>query len=386
MYFNEEHNLFREGFRSFLQKEVVPHIDSWEENGKIDRFIWKRFGEMGYFGLNYPSAYGGLDLDLFYTVIFLEELQRINSGGFAAAMWAHVYLAMSHLNTEASPAIKEQYLSQSISGEMIGCLCISEPFAGSDVAGMRTTAVKDGDTYVINGSKTFITNGVYSDYLVVSAKTDPDQKHRGISMFLVDRDTPGLSATKLDKLGWRASDTGEISFDNVVIPETHLLGIEGNGFAYLMQHLALERLIMGINAHARAEYALEYATQYMSERQAFGKHLTEFQVLRHKVAKMASNVEMHKTFNYTITQRLNNGDYVVKEASMSKMLSTKMADEVIYDCLQMLGGYGYMEKYPMARYFRDSRLGPIGGGTSEILCEVIAKMVLDKKVYEKAAT
>ncbi len=386
MYFSEEHKFFREGFRSFLKKEVVPHIDTWEESGKIDRFIWNRFGEMGYFGINYPSDYGGLDLDLFYTVIFLEELQRINSGGFAAAMWAHAYLAMSHLNLEASNPIKEKYLAQSISGEMIGCLCISEPFAGSDVAGMRTTAIRKGDTYVINGSKTFITNGVYSDYLVVSAKTDLDQKHRGISMFLVDRDTPGLSAAKLDKLGWRASDTGEISFDNVVIPASHLLGIEGNGFAYLMQHLALERLIMGINAHARAEYVLEYATQYMSERQAFGKHLNEFQVLRHKVAKMASNIEMHKVFNYNITHRLNNGDYVVKEASMSKLLSTKMADEVIYDCLQMLGGYGYMEEYPMARYFRDSRLGPIGGGTSEILCEVIAKMVLDKKVYEKAAT
>jgi len=386
MYFNEEHKLFREGFRSFLNKEVVPHIDAWEKSGKIDRFIWDRFGEMGYFGINYPTDYGGLDLDLFYTVIFLEELQRINSGGFAAAMWAHAYLAMSHLNLEASNPLKEKYLAKSISGEMIGCLCISEPFAGSDVAGMRTTAIREGDSYIINGSKTFITNGVYSDYLVVSAKTHPDQKHRGISMFLVDRETPGLSATKLDKLGWRASDTGEISFDNVVIPSSHLLGIEGNGFAYLMQHLALERLIMGINAHARAEYVLEYATQYMSERQAFGKHLNEFQVLRHKVAKMASNIEMHKVFNYNITHRLNNGEYVVKEASMSKLLSTKMADEVIYDCLQMLGGYGYMEEYPMARYFRDSRLGPIGGGTSEILCEVIAKMVLDKKVYEKAAT
>ncbi len=386
MYFNEEHKLFREGFRSFLNKEVVPHIDAWEKSGKIDRFIWDRFGEMGYFGINYPTDYGGLDLDLFYTVIFLEELQRINSGGFAAAMWAHAYLAMSHLNLEASNPLKEKYLAKSISGEMIGCLCISEPFAGSDVAGMRTTAIREGDSYIINGSKTFITNGVYSDYLVVSAKTHPDQKHRGISMFLIDRETPGLSATKLDKLGWRASDTGEISFDNVVIPSSHLLGVEGNGFAYLMQHLALERLIMGINAHARAEYVLEYATQYMSERQAFGKHLNEFQVLRHKVAKMASNIEMHKVFNYNITHRLNIGEYVVKEASMSKLLSTKMADEVIYDCLQMLGGYGYMEEYPMARYFRDSRLGPIGGGTSEILCEVIAKMVLDKKVYEKAAT
>ncbi len=386
MYFSEEHNLFREGFRSFLQKEVVPHIDKWEKTGTIDRFIWEKFGEMGYFGINYPEAYGGMDLDLFYTVIFLEELQRINSGGFAAAMWAHAYLAMTHLNAEGSGAIKEKYLRQSIEGKMIGCLCISEPFAGSDVAGMRTTAVKDGDKYILNGSKIFITNGVYSDYLVVAAKTNPELKHKGMSMFLVDRNTPGVSANKLDKLGWRASDTGDIAFDGVEIPAQNLMGEEGRGFAYIMQHFALERLIMGINAHARAEYALEYAMQYMSEREAFGKQLKDFQVLRHKIAKMASEVEMHKTFNYNITHRLNQGEYVVKEASMSKLLTTKMADEVIYECLQMLGGYGYMEEYPMARYFRDSRLGPIGGGTSEILCEIIAKMVLDNKVYEKTAS
>ena len=384
MYFSEEHQLFREGFRNFLQKEVVPHIDKWEKEGRIDRFIWKKFGEMGYFGINYPEAYGGMDLDLFYTVIFLEELQRIHSGGFAAAMWAHAYLAMTHLEAEGSPEIKNEYLRKSITGEMIGCLCISEPFAGSDVAGIRTTAVKTGDKYIINGSKIFITNGVCSDYLVVAAKTNPSLKHRGISIFLIDRNTPGVSANKLDKLGWRASDTGDIAFDNVEIPAENLMGEEGRGFAYLMQHLALERLIMGINAHARAEYALEYATQYMTERQAFGKPLKDFQVLRHKVAQMASQVEMHKTFNYNIIYRLNKGEYVVKEASMSKLLSTKMADEVIYECLQMLGGYGYMEEYPMARYFRDSRLGPIGGGTSEILCEVIAKMILDEKVYTKA--
>ncbi|MEM7163335.1 MAG: acyl-CoA dehydrogenase family protein [Bacteroidota bacterium] len=385
MYLSEEHNLFREGFRSFLKQEVVPHIDKWEEEGKIDRFIWEKFGEMGYFGINYPEEYGGMNLDLFYTVIFLEELQRINSGGFAAAMWAHTYLAMTHINAEGSEAIKQKYLRQSIEGKMIGCLCISEPFAGSDVAGMRTTARREGDKYILNGSKTFITNGVYSDYLVVSAKTNPDDKHGGISIFLVDRDTPGLSASKLDKLGWRASDTGEIAFDNVEIPADNLMGEEGKGFAYLMQHLALERLIMGVNAHARAEFAVEYTLQYMSERKAFGKELKDFQVLRHKMARRASEVEMHKVFNYNITQRLNNGEYMVKEASMSKLLSTKMADEVIYDCLQMLGGYGYMEEYPMARYFRDSRLGPIGGGTSEILCEVIAKMILDKKEYAKAA-
>ncbi|MEO0473677.1 MAG: acyl-CoA dehydrogenase family protein [Bacteroidota bacterium] len=385
-FFSEEHLLFREGFRAFLQKEVVPHIDKWEKEGTIERFIWEKFGEMGYFGLNYPEAYGGMDLDLFYTVIFLEEMQRVNSGGFAAAMWAHTYLAMTHLNAEGSAFIKEKYLAPSISGHKIGCLCITEPSAGSDVAGMRTTAVRDGDEYVINGSKTFITNGVYSDYLVVSAKTDPEAGNKGLSIFVVDRETKGVSATKLDKLGWRASDTGEIAFDDVRIPTENLLGQEGMGFPYLMQHLALERLIMGVNAHARAEYALEYVLGYMSERKAFGKTIDRFQALRHRIAQMGSEVEMHKIFNYNIISRLNAGEYVVKEASMSKLLSTQMADRVMYEALQMLGGYGYMEEYPLARMFRDSRLGPIGGGTSEILKEVIAKMLIDKKQYQPVTT
>ena len=385
MYFTEEHELFRKSFQDFLQKEVVPHIDKWEKSGTIERFIWKKFGEMGYFGLNQPEEYGGMDLDIFYTVIFLEELQKINSGGFAAAMWAHAYLAMTHVNKEGDDAIKKKYLTPSIEGEKIGCLCITEPFGGSDVAGMRSTAINKGDKYILNGSKTFITNGVYSDYLVVAAKTDPEKGNKGMSIFIVDRDTPGISASKLDKLGWRASDTAELAFDDVEIPAENLMGEEGKGFSYIMQHFALERLIMGINSHARAEYALDYTLGYMAEREAFGTTIDKFQALRHSVADMASEVEMNKEFNYSIAKRLNDGQYVVKEASMSKLLSTKMADKVIYDCLQMLGGYGYMEDYPLARMFRDSRLGPIGGGTSEILREIIAKMVIDKKEYKPAA-
>jgi alkylation response protein AidB-like acyl-CoA dehydrogenase len=385
MYFTEEHELFRKSFQDFLQKEVVPHIDKWEKSGTIDRFIWKKFGEMGYFGINQPEEYGGMGLDIFYTVIFLEELQKINSGGFAAAMWAHAYLAMTHVNKEGDDAIKKKYLTPSIEGDKIGCLCITEPFGGSDVAGMRSTAIKKGDKYILNGSKTFITNGVYSDYLVIAAKTDPDKGNKGMSIFIVDRDTPGISASKLDKLGWRASDTAELAFDDVEIPAENLMGEEGKGFSYIMQHFALERLIMGINAHARAEYALDYALGYMAEREAFGKTIDKFQALRHSVADMASEVEMNKEFNYSIAKRLDDGQYVVKEASMSKLLSTKMADKVIYDCLQLLGGYGYMEDYPLARMFRDSRLGPIGGGTSEILREIIAKMIIDKKEYKPAA-
>lgn len=383
-YFTEEHDLFRASFQDFLQKEVVPHIEKWEKTGTIERFIWKKMGEMGFFGLNYPEAYGGLNLDLFYTVIFLEELQKIKSSGFAAAMWAHAYLAMTHLHAEGSEQIKQDYLAPSISGDKIGALCISEPFGGSDVAGMKTTAVLQGDSYVINGSKTFITNGVYADYYVVAAKTNPEMGNKGISIFLMDSNLKGVSATKLDKLGWRASDTAEIAFDNVVIPASNLMGEVGKGFPYIMQHFALERLIMAINAHARAEYAIDYTIEYMAQREAFGVKINSFQALRHTMVDHATEVEHCKVFNYAAMARLNKGEYVVKEATMAKLKSTKVADETIYSCLQMLGGYGYMEEYPMARLLRDSRLGPIGGGTSEILREILSKMIIDKQNYKPA--
>ncbi|MFN3941129.1 MAG: acyl-CoA dehydrogenase family protein [Flavobacterium sp.] len=383
-YLTEEHQMFRETFRDFLQKEVIPHIEKWEKTGTIERFIWKKFGDMGVFGLTYPEAYGGSNLDLFYTVIFLEEMQKIKSSGFAAAMWAHAYLAMTHLNAEGDERIKQEYLAPSIAGDKIGALCITEPFGGSDVAGMRTTAVKKGDVYVINGSKTFITNGVYADYYVVAAKTQPELGNKGISIFLIDAKTTGINATKLDKLGWRASDTAEISFDQVEIPAVNLMGEEGKGFPYIMQHFALERLIMGINAHARAEWAIDYTIEYMSQREAFGKKINQFQALRHKLVDHATDVEHCKIFNYATIDRLNKGEYVVKEATMSKLKSTKVADETIYSCLQMLGGYGYMEEYPLARLLRDSRLGPIGGGTSEILREILSKIIIDKQNYKPA--
>ena len=299
-------------------------------------------------------------------------------------MWAHAYLAMTHLNKEASHEQRLKYLKPSVAGEKIGCLCVTEPFGGSDVAGMRTTAIKQGDTYVINGSKTFITNGVYCDYMIVAAKTSPELNHKGISIFIVDKESKGVSVSKLDKLGWRASDTAEIAFDNVTIPASNLMGEEGKGFPYIMQHFALERLIMGVNAHARAEFALEYALQYMSERTTFGQTINKYQALRHRYTDLYADMEICKTYNYNVAYRLNKGEYVVKEATISKLKSTKMADEVIYDCLQFLGGYGYMEDYPMARLLRDSRLGPIGGGTSEILREIIAKIVIDKKEYKPA--
>ena len=384
MYFTEEHQLFRESLKEFLKKEVSPHIEKWENTGTIERFIWPKFGEMGFFGLATPEANGGLELDLFYTVILLEELQKINSGGFAAAIWAHVYLAMTHLNKNASENLKRQYLEPSVTGEKVGCLGVSEPFGGSDVAGMRTTAIKKGDVYILNGSKTFITNGVYCDYMIIAAKTNPEAGNKGISILVVDRNSKGVTANKLDKLGWRASDTAELAFDNVEVPVENILGEEGKGFSYIMEAFALERLVMGINAHARSEYALEYALQYMSERETFGKKINQYQALRHRIADLHADLDVCKEYNYSVAYKMEQGQYVVKEATISKLRSTKMADEVANECLQFLGGYGYIEEYPMARLLRDSRLGQIGGGTSEILREIIAKIVIDKKEYRSS--
>jgi alkylation response protein AidB-like acyl-CoA dehydrogenase len=291
---------------------------------------------------------------------------------------------MTHLNAEGDERIKQEYLVPSIAGDKIGALCITEPFGGSDVAGMRTTATKSGDKYIINGSKTFITNGVYADYYVVAAKTKPELGNKGISIFLVDTNLKGISATKLDKLGWRASDTAEIAFDNVEIPAENLMGEADNGFPYIMQHFAFERLIMAINAHARAEFAIDYTINYMAQREAFGTTINKFQALRHTMVEHVTEVEHCKIFNYAAIARLDKGEYVVKEATMAKLKSTKVADDAIYSCMQMLGGYGYMEEYPLARLLRDSRLGPIGGGTSEIMREILSKMIIDKQNYKPA--
>jgi alkylation response protein AidB-like acyl-CoA dehydrogenase len=382
-YFTEEHNLFRQSLRDFLQKEVVPYISEWESAGELPRSLYRKFGEMGYFGLLQSEAYGGLDLDFGFAVILNEEMARVNSAGFAASIIAHPFLALTHIGTQATPAQKEKYLVPAIKGELIGCLALTEPFAGSDLQNIRTTAVREGDHYIINGSKTFITNGVLSDFLVTAVKTASGSGGQGISMVLIDRNTPGVSATPLKKLGWHASDTGEIGFEEVRVPVGNLLGKENQGFLYIMQHFVLERLCLAIGAVAASEYAVEVTLAYMNSRYAFGRPINRFQVLRHRIAQLASEIEMNKQFLYHICQRHQDGDYLVKEASMCKLLSTQLSDRVMTQCLQMFGGYGFMEDYPLARMFRDSRLGTIGGGTSEIMCEIIARMVIDGKGYGK---
>lgn len=384
-YFTDEHRLFRQSLRDFLAREIAPHIDAWEAAGEVPRWPYERFGEMGYFGLLFPEKHGGMDVDFFFTVVLLEELQRLNSGGFGAAMGAHAYLSLPHLFVAGSEDLKKRYLEPGIRGEKIGCLAITEPGGGSDVASLRTKARVVEGGYVLDGSKTFITNGVNSDFLVVAAKVvregEEEGKKRGISMFVVDRKSEGLTATKLDKLGWRASDTGEIALDGVFVPSGNLLGAEGQGFIYIMQRFALERLLMAIGGVGAADYALEITLDYMGQREAFGRPLNRFQELRHRVANMASEIEMQRQFVYHVCRCFDDGHYVVKEAAMAKLLATQLNDKVAYDCLQMFGGYGFMEDFPLARMYRDSRLGTIGGGTSEIMCEIISKMLIDDKSY-----
>lgn len=384
-YFTEEHELFRSSFRAFLEKEVRPYVDQWEKDGHLPREIYRKFGEMGFFGMSLPEAYGGIGGDLWYNVIFDEEIARMNSGGFGASIGAHPQLALTHLNAEGNEAQKQTYLLPGIAGEKVGCLAITEPNGGSDVAGVTTTAIRKGDHYLVNGSKTFITNGVLSDFLIVVVKTNPDMGSKGISLLIIDRDSPGLSATKLDKLGWRASDTGEIAFQDVKVPIENLLGEENKGFLYIMQHFVSERLSLAVGGYASSAYALELSLQYMNERKAFGKKINQFQVLRHRIAQMAAEIEMNKIFVYSLYRRYLAGDYIVKEASMAKLLGTQLADKVMTQCLQMFGGYGFMEDFPLARMFRDARLGQIGGGTSEIMCEIIAKTMIDGRGYKEPA-
>lgn len=382
--FTEDHNHFRQSLRDFLDREVMPNIDKWEEDQQIPKDLWPKFGEMGYLGLNYPEKYGGIDADFLYSVIFMEEISKCESGGFMITPAVMQYMSTPYINSHGSEFLKEKYLAGVIRGELVSAIGISEPGAGSDVANIKTKAILENGEYVVNGSKTFITNGVYGDFIVAVVKTDPELGAAGVSLLIIDLDSPGITRTKLKKLGWHASDTAEISFDNVKVPVENLIGDEGQGFYYLMGGLQLERLTGSIAAFASCEWALEYSLQYMREREAFGRPINRFQVLRHRVAQLSSEIESCKQFVYHCCRIHNNGDYAVKESSMAKLLSTELSNKVMTECLQFFGGYGFMEEFKMARAYRDTRVGTIGAGTSEIMREIIAKMVIDDQDYQKA--
>jgi acyl-CoA dehydrogenase len=383
-YFKEEHELFRQSVKQFVEKEVLPNMQQWEDAQEIPRDVFTKMGELGFMGINFPEAYGGSNNDFFYTVVLLEEIARSTSAGLSAAHSVHQYMSTAHLLKVGSEALKQKYLPKAISGEWIGSLAISEPGAGSDVANIRTTAKREGDYYIVNGSKTFITNGVYGKFATVACKTDPDAGVSGISLIMVDQGTPGFTTKKLKKMGWYSSDTGELFFDNVKVPVSNLVGEEGKGFYYIMDSFQLERLVAGISAVAGAEAAIETTLKYLHERQAFGKPIAKFQTLRHQMVEIASELEAVKQLVHHTSWLYNNNVFAVKECSMVKMLSTELGKKIVDVCLQCFGGYGYMEEYPIARMYRDARVGTIVGGTTEIMKDILAKIIVDKVNYESA--
>jgi alkylation response protein AidB-like acyl-CoA dehydrogenase len=383
-YFNEEHNLFRESLREFLNREVSPNIEVWEKDGRIPKSIWKKMGDMGFLGLSFPEKYGGSDLDFFFEVIFNEELGRLNSGGFVVTQQVVQYMSAPYIYKYGSDQLKDKYLPGIISGDLISCIGITEPDAGSDTKNIQTRAELIGNEYVINGSKTFITNGLYGDFIILVVKTDPKAGSKGVSLICVDLNQNGITKNKINKLGWHSSDTAELSFDNVRVPKENLVGEEGKGFYYLMNGLQLERLCFLPSNVATMEYALSESLNYMSQRNAFGRTIDKFEVLRHRVSQLSSELEALKAFSYYCCDLFDKGIYDVKSCSMGKLIVTELHEKISTQCLQFFGGNGYTEDYPMARMFRDSRIGTIGGGTSEIMREIIAKVIIDDVTYEKA--
>jgi acyl-CoA dehydrogenase len=377
--FGEEHEALRKAVRAFVEREVEPHIERWETAGEIPKSIWPRMGALGFLGVEYDEKYGGASADFMTSVVLAEELARSRSGSLAMAAGVHTDMASPHLYYTGSDALKDKYLPAICRGEKLCAIAVTEPGGGSDVAAIRTRARRVGDRYVLSGSKMFITNGVTADLYFVAARLeegDPARRHKGISMFLVERESPGLVVSeKLDKMGMRASDTAELAFQDLPVPHDHLLGQEGKGFYEVMRIFQRERLIAGVHAVAGAQRALEDAIAYARERRAFGSPLSRKQVIRHKLADMATLIEAGRWLTYAACLRFQAGEDAVKEISMVKLFTAEMANRVAYEAVQIHGGYGYMREYPVERFYRDARLFPIGGGASEIMKEIIAKQL-----------
>ena len=371
--FQPVHDDFRKSLRPFIENELAPFVDEWEEAEEFPREIYSRMGELGFLGMSYPEEYGGDD-DRLAEAVLHEEITRCGSAGVAAGIGAHIGIAMPQINRFGTPKQKEHYLVPGIKGETIGALGITEPEAGSDVAGIKTFATRDGSDWIINGSKTFITNGVRCDWVVAAVKTDREKGYGGISQFIIDRGIPGFETSKkLKKLGWKASDTGELSFIDVRVPADALLGEENRGFYQIMANFVWERLIMALGAVAGAQLLFEVALQYAKDREAFGQPIGKFQVISHMLADMITEIELGRSFTYHVLKMYVEGEEPLKEVAMAKLFTCAMSCRVADRALQIHGGYGYTEEYPLARAYRDMRLGPIGGGTDEIMKEIIAR-------------
>lgn len=377
-YFTPEHDLFRQTVRQFIETEVAPHANEWEAARRIPRSIWQRMGELGFLGINFEEQYGGSDTDFFYSAIWVEEIARSLMGGFSAAVSVHQYMATAHLARAGSHELKQKYLAPAIAGEKVAALGISEAGGGSDVAALRTTARREGNEYVINGSKTFITNGVFCDFITLACRTrSADGGNDGISLIIVNREAAGFTANQLKKMGWHSSDTGELFFDNVRVPVSNLIGEEGMGFYYIMDSFQLERLIGGIGSLAGAFVGMEQTLRYINERQAFGRPIGKFQALRHELVNMATEMEAARQLSYYAAWLYDRGLPCVKECSMVKLLDTEVFKKAADVFLQFFGGYGYMEEYPIERLYRDARVGTIVGGTSQIMREILSKIIID---------
>ena len=371
--FREEHEILRKSVRSWVQKELKPNVEEWEEKGEFPRDLFNRAGELGFLGLTFPEEYGGSGEDYLAGAVFFEEMAGCGSAGVAAGLGASMAIAAPHIYKFGSEELKKNYLVPTISGEKIGALAITEPNAGSDVASIQTTASDGGNYYLVNGSKIFITNGTRADYVVTAVKTKPAEGHKGISLLVIDKGTPGFGVTKkLDKLGWHASDTAELFFEDCRVPKTNLIGQENAGFYYIMQNFAWERLVMALEAVAGAKMTLNEAIKYARQRVQFGKPLSRFQVTRHKLADMASLIEAAGSLTYHALSLYVAGEDAVTAVAMAKVYACETANRVADEALQIHGGYGYMREYPVQRYWRDSRIGTIGGGTTEIMKQIIA--------------
>jgi acyl-CoA dehydrogenase len=381
VYFGEEHELFRQTVRQFIESEVAPHADAWEAARRIPRSIWRRMGEMGLLGILFPEAMGGAGASLFHALAFLEELPRSRMGGFCAAVSVQQFIATGALFRRGTDALKQRYLIPSIRGEKVGAIAISEPDTGSDVAAIRTTATRDGDSWVVDGAKTWITNGVEGDFYVVAVKTDREGGAGGISLIAMDSDLPGIRTNRLRKMGWHSSDTAEIVFESVRVPAGGLVGRENRGFYYIMETFAVERLVAAAIAIGSSLLALEETLKYMKSRTAFGRPLNRFQALRHRLADLLTELEAARQLVYHTAWLLENGEPAIRESTMSKLLTTELNKRVVDECLQFFGGFGYVEEYPMERFFRDARASTIAAGTSEIMREIIGKIDIDGIVF-----
>lgn len=372
--FTEEHEAFRRTVRQFVERQVKPHVAAWEQAEEFPRALYGRAAELGLFGLKYEEAYGGTNAGFLYEAVATEELAKCGSGGVAAGLGAQMTIGTGPIHAFGTDAQKRRFLAPAIKGEKIGAFAVTEPGAGSDVAGLVTTARREGDHYVVNGAKTYITSGVRADYVIAAVKTDVSKGHKGLSMLIVEKGTPGFTVgQKLKKVGWRASDTAELVFEDCRVPAENLLGPEGNGFSQIMGNFQWERLSLALGAIGAAEDILENATKYVRERQAFGQSVAKFQVVKHRLAEMATDLEAARQLTYHALRLHAAGEWALGQTAMAKKLSTEMCCRLADQALQLHGGAGYMMEYDVQRHWRDARLGPIGGGTSDIMNEIIAK-------------